>query len=244
MAKKKQPDLKKHYGENNSGHYNFVIIDRELIFVTDKQNRNLPSSLNLSLEALGLYTVLKAHAIDKNYVWPSLSTLETLTGKSDKTILIYIQELIDKGLIIKEKAKNPRGGREINIYVLPAVDKELIKNQSGNIPYCDNQSGNSPDCKAEILPDDKAEIFRSKETKLNILTQLRLKAQIKDFPSEIEDGFNKLIDTIKSDPRGDCFLTENNLVIKYRYEIAIRRDVNILLDAVGLYDKINVVYET
>lgn len=76
------------YGENNSGHYNFVIIDRELIFVTDKQGKNIPSALNLSLEALGLYAVLKAHAIDKNFAWPSLSTLEKLTGKSDKTILL------------------------------------------------------------------------------------------------------------------------------------------------------------
>lgn len=249
MAKKKHPDLKERlHGENNTGHYNFVIIDRELIFVTDKSGKNIPSTLGLSLEALGLYTVLKAHAIDKNFVWPSLSTLAKLTGSSINTIQKYITELVDRGLVVKEKSANPRGGQPVNVYIIPGIDKERIKydsilSQLSKIDTCYNQLSKSDSCNYQKMADDNCQNLISKETNINIINELKLKAQAKEFPSGVEDGFIKLIDTIKSDPRGYCFLSGDNLVIKYRYEIAVRRDVNMLLDAIGLYESINVVYE-
>ena len=118
-----------HYGQNNSEHYNFTIIDREIIFTSAKNGEMVPSSLGLSLEALGLYVILKSFAIDKNFVWPSLSTLEKLTGKSRKSVIKYIKELTDKGLISKEKRKNNNANAS-NIYTINQVQKENIKNKT------------------------------------------------------------------------------------------------------------------
>lgn len=119
-------------GVLGSGHYNFVLIDREIIMVKDENNQNQKSCLNLSLEALGLYTIIKAHAINKTYCFPSIQTLCKLTGKSNKTIHKFLDELFAKGLLLKSKKENEKGGKAHNLYILPTVPKEEIKKRSLN----------------------------------------------------------------------------------------------------------------
>ena len=118
-------------GTNNSGHYNFVMVDRELVMCVDDRDRNIPSCLRLSLPALGMYVVLKAHAINKNFSWPSLETLEKITGADHKTIQKHIRELAEKGLVEVKPIPNPIGkGRPVNSYTINSVDKEGVRERS------------------------------------------------------------------------------------------------------------------
>lgn len=128
---KRQKSEKEFYtGENNTGHYNFVIIDREMLFSTDSRSHNVRSSLKLSLPAIGLYAVIKAHAIDKNFCYPSLLTIAALTGTTKETLIKYIKELERAKVLIVEKMPSTTGGRERNVYVIPAVEKERLKTDS------------------------------------------------------------------------------------------------------------------
>ena len=124
MAKKKSREY--HSGENNSGHYNFVIIDRELLFCTDENGKNVRSALKLSLPAIGLYAVIKAHAIDKNFCFPSLLVLKKMTGATKETLIKYTRELASAGLVVVEKHTG-NAGRPQNVYVIPSIEKERIR---------------------------------------------------------------------------------------------------------------------
>ena len=124
MAKKKSREY--HSGENNSGHYNFVIVDRELLFCTDENGKNVRSALKLSLPAIGLYAVIKAHAIDKNFCFPSLLVLKKMTGATKETLIKYTRELASAGLIVVEKHTG-NAGRPQNVYVIPSVEKERLR---------------------------------------------------------------------------------------------------------------------
>ena len=126
MKKRKSPDREYHDGENNTGHYNFVLLDREILFSTSDEGENVRSSLNLSLPAIGLYAVIKAHAINKNFCYPALTTLQRITGATKETLIKYTKELVDAGLLIIEKdTTNP--GRPQNVYIIPRVNKEGVK---------------------------------------------------------------------------------------------------------------------
>jgi len=119
-------------GVNKTGHYNFVIVDREIVIVVHPDGFNIPSCLNLSLEAIGLYVVLKAHAIAKNFVFPSITTLEKLARKSRPFIIKLLRELEEKGLIsIKKRKKGTRQrGVDRNIYHILQIDKVGIASKS------------------------------------------------------------------------------------------------------------------
>ncbi len=227
-------------GENNTGHYNFIIIDREIIIVTDEKNRNQPSPLKLSLEAIGLYVVIKAHAIDKNFAWPSLATLEEITGKKRDTILKYIDELKIKGLIIIEKKKNPRGGRECNVYVIPGIDKEYIKNQGPKFGPCSAQSPKNGSCKVQKSDLAKSKIWTGSNNNRNIITELILKANFDIIPAGAAAARDLLADALSDDPESLMDLQGDNLKVKYKYPDVIKRLINSLLGELDLYEKISV----
>ena len=108
----------------DSTDYNFVKIDREIIFTTDSHGKNRRSEIALSLPAIGLYTILKSYCIDKNYAFPCLDTLCKITGCSKNTILKYLKELSFKGLIsIQKMPAKSSGGKANNLYVMRQIQK-------------------------------------------------------------------------------------------------------------------------
>lgn len=249
-------ELEKDYGENNSGHYNYFIIDREIIFVTTKDKKNVPSALKLSLEAIGLYTIIKAHGINKDFAWPSLATLAKYSNKSINTIQKYLSELIDAGLIIKDKKFNEHGGHPNNVYIIPAIDKENLamasiyqnlivdkNSQLSKSDICENdQLSKSDNGNCQNAVEINYQNLTSKENNINIINELRIKAQLDVLNPVIEKRLKELVNAIVSE-NGRIYLSGDVLIIKYQYDISIKRELNVILDSIGLFEKINVIYE-
>lgn len=53
----------------------------------------------ISLDAKGLYAILCSLCGSKDYCYPSLQTLASLSGKSKSTVQRLLRELSDKGVI-------------------------------------------------------------------------------------------------------------------------------------------------
>ena len=235
-----------HYGQNNSEHYNFTIIDREIIFTSAKNGEIVPSSLGLSLEALGLYVILKSFAIDKNFVWPSLSTLEKLTGKSRKSVIKYINELIDKGLISKEKRKN-NNANDSNIYIINQVQKENIKNKTlggsvKNTPPAEGECKNSTRGSVKI-PLRVVENLHPKYNNRIIINEL-----YKDFPflknsnSELKDKLLQTLENITEEPQSFLSYQDKILNIKHPYIESLKGNIIRIFIDMEIYDKIDIVF--
>lgn len=62
----------------------------------------------LSLEAKGLFAILCSLCGNKNYCYPSISTLSKLSGKSKSTVQRLLRELTAKGVITRgyDSSKN------------------------------------------------------------------------------------------------------------------------------------------
>lgn len=271
--KKQKNDRQFYTGENNTGHYNFFIIDREMIFSTDSRKKNVRSALNLSLPAIGLYAVLKAHAIDKNFCYPSLLTLAELTGTTKETMIKYIRELEDAKVLVVEKMPGQNGGRERNVYVIPAIEKERLKTESiigsqeiiteiseaeqGRIsrPSDENEQSRSENSPVKV---GKADLARSGNPTVIILSKYTKQLKLTDPQEEI---FNCIVDKSKTENEnlinkaakyyieslktiiedgGVIIMKADTIYIKCRMSAVAIRPMFQCLDALGLYESINI----
>lgn len=124
-------------GTNYTDHYNFTIVDNEILYVRFN-NKIIPSALQLTLEEIGLYTVIKSFAMDKNFSFPSLNSLSKLFKIGKPKLIELLKSLERKGLIqikkmnpkmIKIFRKNTKA-RMHNYYIINRVDKEEITQRS------------------------------------------------------------------------------------------------------------------
>lgn len=235
-----------HYGQNNSEHYNFTIIDREIIFTSAKNGEIVPSSLGLSLEALGLYVILKSFAIDKNFVWPSLSTLEKLTRKSRKSVIKYINELIDRGLIAKEKRKN-NNTNDSNIYIINQVEKENIKNKTLGCSVKNTPSAKG-ECKNSMRGGGKIPLSVVENLHPKYNNRIIINEIYKDFPflknlnSDLKDKFLQTLEKITEEQSANISYQDKILNIKHPYIESLKGNIIRLFIDLEIYDKIDIVF--
>ncbi|MFW6270779.1 MAG: helix-turn-helix domain-containing protein [Bacillota bacterium] len=159
--------------------FNFTMIDNELL-----EREDLGTYEKL------LYITLCKFAGQENTCFPSRKTLAKLVSCSVKTIDNKLKNLIDKGLISKEKRRNDKGEHTSNLYIIRGVAKEIRQGGVTDSPRGVTDSPELYSINNKTEEEERAEIPKQISTKFQQIFNRQLTAEL----------YQKLI-KIYSDPK-------------------------------------------